>query len=361
MLHAVRSIRTSSPTCRDLKSQWDKRLVRALLTFAPWLIPTAAQGDPVVFVNPPDPGHYILYAPIGTTRSLNLKLPANAQLPPLSPLTPGIFRQSWDSPERAALWGGVSQSSNRLAVDQLDPPPVSNFTPPYNALHMFQFGDAIGITLPGPASVYFTSGHVCSNYPEAPPQYCVADVDQPRYVGVRFDSGTGIQYGWIGVVRNSTSGLAFDAFAWGYETTPGVPITAGAGLGACCSGGQCIFTNAAACGAGSFTAGQLCEPATCTIGACCVTGQCFVHAGSTACENDGGTYLGNNTTCSADPLNPTTCCPANINGESGLTVQDIFDFLAAYFGNLPAGDFNGVGGHSVQDVFDFLAAYFGGC
>jgi hypothetical protein len=63
-------------------------------------------------------------------------------------------------------------------------------------------------------------------------------------------------------------------------------------------------------------------------------------------------------------LNITTSalpCPADINGSGGLTVQDIFDFLAAYFGNLPASDFNNSGSISVQDIFDFLAAYFAGC
>ncbi len=54
-------------------------------------------------------------------------------------------------------------------------------------------------------------------------------------------------------------------------------------------------------------------------------------------------------------------CPADINRSGNLTVQDIFDFLAAYFGGQPAADFNGSGANSVQDIFDFLAAYFAGC
>ena len=45
------------------------------------------------------------------------------------------------------------------------------------------------------------------------------------YLGVRFDPGDGLHYGWIGVTR---TGLELDAFAWGYETDPGVPIAAGA-------------------------------------------------------------------------------------------------------------------------------------
>ena len=54
-------------------------------------------------------------------------------------------------------------------------------------------------------------------------------------------------------------------------------------------------------------------------------------------------------------------CPADFNGVGGITVQDIFDFLAAYFNGDVSADFNGVGGLSVQDIFDFLAAYFAGC
>jgi hypothetical protein len=42
-------------------------------------------------------------------------------------------------------------------------------------------------------------------------------------------------------------------------------------------------------------------------------------------------------------------------------VQDIFDFLAAYFAGNPRADFNHSTTISVQDIFDFLAAYFAGC
>jgi hypothetical protein len=59
--------------------------------------------------------------------------------------------------------------------------------------------------------------------------------------------------------------------------------------------------------------------------------------------------------------NPTTCCPANINGTDGVSVQDIFDFIGLWFANAPRGDFNGAGGITLQDIFDFLTAYFTGC
>lgn len=58
---------------------------------------------------------------------------------------------------------------------------------------------------------------------------------------------------------------------------------------------------------------------------------------------------------------PAPPCPADFNQSGSITVQDIFDFLIAYFANDPQADFNGVGGITVQDIFDYLAAYFVGC
>lgn len=51
-------------------------------------------------------------------------------------------------------------------------------------------------------------------------------------------------------------------------------------------------------------------------------------------------------------------CRANYSGDDAISVQDIFDFLGAYFAPLPCADFNNSGGVSVQDIFDFLAAWF---
>jgi hypothetical protein len=54
-------------------------------------------------------------------------------------------------------------------------------------------------------------------------------------------------------------------------------------------------------------------------------------------------------------------CAADFNGSGGTTVQDILDFLAAWFASDPRADFNGAGGIGVQDIFDFLGAWFAGC
>ena len=111
--------------------------------------------------------------------------------------------------------------------------------------------------------------------------------------------------------------------------------------------------------------GTVCTPTICG-GACCLPP---VHGGVGSvcsiltrpdCAAAGGTHAGLFTTCGF-AFNLTTCCRANFNGFGGLSVQDLFDFLAAYFSNNPRADFNNSGSISVQDIFDFLAAYFSGC
>jgi hypothetical protein len=54
-------------------------------------------------------------------------------------------------------------------------------------------------------------------------------------------------------------------------------------------------------------------------------------------------------------------CAADFNGVGGVTVQDLFDFLAPWFTLDPRADFDGAGGVTLQDLLDFLGAYFAGC
>lgn len=54
-------------------------------------------------------------------------------------------------------------------------------------------------------------------------------------------------------------------------------------------------------------------------------------------------------------------CPGDFNRSGAVGVQDLFDYLAAYFAGQTSADFNRSGAISVQDTFDFLAAYFGAC
>ena len=78
-------------------------------------------------------------------------------------------------------------------------------------------------------------------------------------------------------------------------------------------------------------------------------------------DNDGNVQPGEFVRVRLCSLLPAGCCRADFNGVGGANVQDIFDFLAAWFAADPRADFNGVGGIGVQDIFDFLAAWFAGC
>ncbi|MCC6320679.1 MAG: matrixin family metalloprotease [Phycisphaerales bacterium] len=131
--------------------------------------------------------------------------------------------------------------------------------------------------------------------------------------------------------------------------------------GACCAaGGSCLVTEQSEC-AGTWMMALSCSPSPCpdAMGACCVGTTCTVGSPA-SCATASGQYQGDASAC-GQVGNPTTCCPANFNGQSGVTVQDIFDFLTAYFSADPSADVNQSEDVTVQDIFDFLALYFGGC
>jgi hypothetical protein len=75
-----------------------------------------------------------------------------------------------------------------------------------------------------------------------------------------------------------------------------------------------------------------------------------------SCSAAAGSFRGPGSTCV-----PLVCCRADFNRSGQLSVQDIFDFLAAYFAQSPTADVNGSQLVSVQDIFAFLASYFAGC
>jgi uncharacterized repeat protein (TIGR01451 family) len=68
----------------------------------------------------------------------------------------------------------------------------------------------------------------------------------------------------------------------------------------------------------------------------------------------------NNAASASTHIRPPACV-ADFNGSGGVSVQDIFDFLAAYFSADARADVNHSGAITVQDIFDYLAVYFAGC
>jgi hypothetical protein len=71
-------------------------------------------------------------------------------------------------------------------------------------------------------------------------------------------------------------------------------------------------------------------------GACCQGATCtFVPA--TMCTAPGSAFVGPGSVCSPQVLGGAVnaCCKADFNGAGGVTVQDIFDFLSAYFAGCP--------------------------
>jgi hypothetical protein len=76
-------------------------------------------------------------------------------------------------------------------------------------------------------------------------------------------------------------------------------------------------------------------------------------------------FVSGSTACNTSNTSNTPCCLADYNKTGGVSVQDIFDFLADWFAGSPYANTGGNGSAtslSVQNIFDFLAAWFaGGC
>lgn len=97
-----------------------------------------------------------------------------------------------------------------------------------------------------------------------------------------------------------------------------------------------------------------------TTGACCLGSTCQLLP-QADCAGPNSRFAGLGTVCPLPGSSTGACCPADFNQSGAISVQDLFDFLAAYFTGNPAADYNGSGSLSVQDLFDFLAGYFQGC
>jgi Lamin Tail Domain len=104
---------------------------------------------------------------------------------------------------------------------------------------------------------------------------------------------------------------------------------------------------------------------TCTLpqsGVCCRGATCATSTAA-ACVGANTLFVSAAPACNAPGNTATPCCKADFNKTGGLTVQDIFDFLNAWFAGDIAADFtgNGAGAPAIQSIFDFLNAWFAGC
>ena len=102
-------------------------------------------------------------------------------------------------------------------------------------------------------------------------------------------------------------------------------------------------------------------------GVCCRGATCDGAVGQSGCVasgSAGASFVSSATSCNATGDAKAPCCFADFNKTGGVTVQDIFDFLSAWFAKSPfatvGGDGSG-GAPTVQSIFDFLGAWFSKC
>lgn len=125
--------------------------------------------------------------------------------------------------------------------------------------------------------------------------------------------------------------------------------------------GACVVIAQFTTGAGTLTGAFVVnlDPAN-DAGACCVPGGC-VAAAQAACATQSGSFRGAGSVCNQGGSMIAPCCIADFNLSGAVSVQDVFDYLNAFFAGAPSADINNVGGVTVQDIFDYLGAFFAGC
>jgi hypothetical protein len=188
---------------------------------------TQAYGEVVIFINPDEgePGHFDwdVGDEFAATSWLDITRPSADQAGLLDPRSVGQIGS-----HQIGYGGGASFWWNRNSrlYDGGHGAWVAAEAPGYNSRTIaLPGGETIdgrlnfnGIsTHAGATSTQYYGYIVWSNFAAG----------EASYMGVRFSDMDGYHYGWIGVVRPDPLGIDLDAFAWGYETEPGVPIIAG--------------------------------------------------------------------------------------------------------------------------------------
>lgn len=144
--------------------------------------------------------------------------------------------------------------------------------------------------------------------------------------------------------------------------------------GACCTAAAgCVIATQTQCGTNTFYPNGLCTPNPCPVGGCCdpCTGRCYFTT-QVECHRRGFNYLGNGVACTRQNCRPLigACCN-RVTGACFLTTQSqcrstpLSLFVWVGGGTCAPNpcrrsDFNGDSLTSVQDIFDYLEAWFAG-
>jgi hypothetical protein len=87
-------------------------------------------------------------------------------------------------------------------------------------------------------------------------------------------------------------------------------------------------------------------------------------ANSAACTGANTRFVASRAQCNAAGNSTTPCCRADFNKAGGITVQDIHDYINAWFARDPSADYdgNGAGAPTQSSITSFINAWFaGGC
>lgn len=95
-------------------------------------------------------------------------------------------------------------------------------------------------------------------------------------------------------------------------------------------------------------------------GVCCQGATCRISPAHD-CTGPFSRYEGTAQACNPAGSIAWPCCHADFNHDNTRSVQDLFDFLSAWFASEPHADVNASADINVQDIFDFLSRWFAGC
>jgi hypothetical protein len=162
-----------------------------------------------------------------------------------------------------------------------------------------------------------------------------------------FMSGTGSII-WGSGLMGSTSAATFNGTTWAAQSTPNplsIRVTVNTVALPCCNPrgtGGCLLLTPADCatiGGVANTSVTTCAAALCGVnmtGACCHGATCVSTTPLGCNVSSPGRFLGAGVACTPVAAGgPNPCCPADINNSGAVSVQDIFDFLSAYFAGCP--------------------------